>query len=298
VGVLRWGKEVISTALVHKSSTRKEKIITGGAIYVLLSIFGIFFFLPFVWMIFTSLKMPAQIFALPIRWFPWPIHWQNFPTMWKLTSMQVPFANSVIITFGSMAGVFLSAPVVAYGFARINFWGKDLLFIVLLGTIMLPIQITIVPLYIIYRYLGWINTFKPFIVPSFFGGGAFFIFLLRQFFMTIPSELEDAARIDGCSTFGILWRIFLPLSKPVIAAVGIFDFVNTWNEYFLPLILLTSAEKIPLTVALALFRDVEGSLQYNMVMAAAIVATVPCIVIFLVAQKYFVQGIAITGIKE
>jgi len=289
---------VISTALVHKSSTRKEKIITGGAIYVLLSIFGIFFFLPFVWMIFTSLKMPAQIFALPIRWFPWPIHWQNFPTMWKLTSMQVPFANSVIITFGSMAGVFLSAPVVAYGFARINFWGKDLLFIVLLGTIMLPIQITIVPLYIIYRYLGWINTFKPFIVPSFFGGGAFFIFLLRQFFMTIPSELEDAARIDGCSTFGILWRIFLPLSKPVIAAVGIFDFVNTWNEYFLPLILLTSAEKIPLTVALALFRDVEGSLQYNMVMAAAIVATVPCIVIFLVAQKYFVQGIAITGIKE
>ena len=289
---------MISTALVHKSSTRKEKIITGGAIYVLLSIFGIFFFLPFVWMIFTSLKMPAQIFALPIRWFPWPIHWQNFPTMWKLTSMQVPFANSVIITFGSMAGVFLSAPVVAYGFARINFWGKDLLFIVLLGTIMLPIQITIVPLYIIYRYLGWINTFKPFIVPSFFGGGAFFIFLLRQFFMTIPSELEDAARIDGCSTFGILWRIFLPLSKPVIAAVGIFDFVNTWNEYFLPLILLTSAEKIPLTVALALFRDVEGSLQYNMVMAAAIVATVPCIVIFLVAQKYFVQGIAITGIKE
>jgi len=218
--------------------------------------------------------------------------------MWELISFHTPFLNSVIITSGSLLGILLSAPLVAFGFARLDFKGKNFLFIVLLGTIMLPAQITIIPLYIIYRYLNWIDTFKPFIIPAFFGGGAFNIFLLRQFFMTIPFELEDSARIDGCSTLGIFWRIFIPLSKPVLAAVVIFSFVNTWNDYFTPLIFLSSAEKLPLTVALALFKDVQGGLEYNMVMAAALVATIPCIAIFLAAQKYFVEGIALTGLKE
>ncbi len=281
-----------------RPSLSRRKVINASIVYIILTISALIFFFPFFWMLSTAFKSPAQIFAIPMRWLPNPIHWQNFPIMWELISFQTPLLNSIIITGGSLLGILISGPLVAFGFARLDFKGKDFLFIVLLGTIMLPRQITIIPLYIIYRHLNWIDTFKPFIIPAFFGGGAFNIFLLRQFFMTIPFELEDSARIDGCSTLGIFWRIFIPLSKPVLAAVGIFSFVGVWNDYFRPLIFLSSAEKIPLTVALALFKDVQGGLEYNMVMAAALVATVPCIVIFLAAQKYFVEGIALTGIKE
>jgi len=285
------------TTVKWRASLSRERVINAIIVYFILTISALIFSFPFFWMLSTAFKSPAQIFAIPMRWLPNPIHWQNFPIMWELISFQTPLLNSIIITGGSLLGILISAPLVAFGFARLDFKGKDLLFITLLGTIMLPIQITIIPLYIIYRYLNWIDTFKPFIIPAFFGGGAFNIFLLRQFFMTIPFELEDSARIDGCSTFGIFWRIFIPLSKPVLAAVGIFSFVGVWNEYFRPLIFLSSPEKIPLTVALALFRDVQGGLEYNLVMAAALVATIPCIAIFLAAQKYFVEGITLTGLK-
>lgn len=272
--------------------------LTKVFLYCLLSFLILIFFLPFFWMFTTALKTTVQIFAYPIKWLPNPVAWQNFSEMWGLISFSIPLRNSCIITFGSLIGIFLSAPLVAFGFARLRFWGRDLLFIVVLATIMLPIQVTIIPLYIIYHRLGWIDTFKPLIIPFWFGGTPFFIFLLRQFFMAIPMELEDAAKIDGCSTLGIYWRIFLPLAKPALAAVGIFAFIQRWNAYFGPLIYVSSREKQPITVVLALFKDVQGSLQYNLVMAGAVISIIPCIVIFLLFQKYFVKGITVTGIKE
>ena len=169
---------------------------------------------------------------------------------------------------------------------------------VLLSTMMLPIQITIIPLYIIYKNIGWLDTYRPLIVPAFLGGAPFFVFLVRQFFLTIPVSLEDAATIDGCSRIGVFLRIFLPLSRPALSAIGIFAFVNTWNEYLRPLVFIRSRSKMTLTVALSFFRDIEGSIQYNLVMAAAIIAVIPCLIVFLSAQRFFIQGISTTGMKS
>lgn len=255
------------------------------------------FLIPILWMLSTALKPAKEVLIVPPKWIPSEIRWRNFIDVWGLGRLDTGIKNSAIMTFSSMIGVFCSAPLVAFGFSRLQFAGRDKLFIVVLATMMLPGQVTLIPLYIIYKNLRWLDSFAPFIVPSFFGGGAFFIFLLRQFFLTIPVELEDAARIDGCSTFRIFAQIFMPLAKPALATVGIFTFINGWNAYLGPLLFLSSPQKMPITVILANFKDVQGGVQYNMVMAAACAAVLPCILVFLIFQEYMVGGIALTGIK-
>ena len=276
---------------------RMSSLASNLALHAILAVLLILFLLPVWWMISTALKPASQVLVVPPEWIPNPIRLANFVDVWQLGNLDSGLQNSSIITFGGMVGIFFSAPMVAFGFARLQFDGRNVLFVVVLATMMLPAQITLIPLYIIYKQIGWLDTYYPFIIPMFLGGGAFYIFLLRQFFLTIPVELEDAARIDGCNTWRIFLQIFLPLAKPALATVGIFAFINGWNNYFGPLVFLSSIHKMPVTVVLATFKDVQGGIQYNLVMAAALVAVLPCLLVFFIAQEHLVGGIALTGIK-
>lgn len=256
-----------------------------------------FFLLPVYRLLVMSFMDTPDAYAVPVRWWPSVVRWANYVDIWTKTNIARGALNSAIMTVGSMVGVFLSAPLVAFGFARLRFVGRDLLFLAVLATMMLPGEVTLIPLYIIYKQIGWLDTYLPFIVPAFLGGGAFYIFLLRQFMMTIPGELEDAARMDGCNTLRVFTNIFLPLAKPALASVGIFTFIGGWNSYLGPLIFLSTPSKMPLPVVLAAYRDLEGGFHGNLVMTAACAAVLPCLIIFFVFQEYMVGGIALTGIK-
>ncbi len=203
--------------------------------------------------------------------------------------------NTIYITLLSILGTILSSSMVAYSFARLRWPGRDQLFVVLLATMMLPGAVTMIPVFLIFRSLGWIDTLRPLWLPSFFGG-AFSVFLLRQFFMTIPNDLEDAAKIDGCSYFGIYWRIMLPLIKPALAALTIMTFMGSWNNFMGPLIYINSPEKMPLAYALQLFQGAHGA-EYGLLMAASTMVMLPVLLVFFFTQRYFIQGITLTGIK-
>ena len=263
--------------------------------YILLSGLSIIFILPFLWMISTALKAPEQVWVFPPQWIPNPIVWKNFPEALKSMDFTLHLKNTLLITGFTMCGTLLSSSLVAYGFAMFRFKFREILFMLLLSTMMLPSQVTIIPLFIVFTSLGWVNTFKPLIIPSFFGS-PFFIFLLRQFFLTIPRELNEAAIIDGAGYFSIYRRIVLPLSKPAIASVAIFQFMGAWNDFFGPLIYLNQMDKYPLSLALYAFRGIYST-DWQYLMAASIVVTLPCLVIFFLAQRYFIQGIALTGMK-
>lgn len=272
-------------------------LLANAATLVMLTIGVLPFILPFVWMFETAVKPKDQILVYPPVWIPRELHWENFYQAWFGS---VPFTrflvNTAIITGANIVGQTLSAAVVAFGFARMTFYGRNFLFVVLLGTMMVPPQVTLIPLFVIFKEIGWIDTFLPLIVPGFLGGGAFFIFLLRQFFLTIPDELEDAARIDGASSVQIFTRIFLPLSKSALTAVVIFSFIHHWNDFFGPLIYLTSKESKTLSLGLAMFKDLY-TINWNLSMAAAFLVLLPCVIVFFVAQRYFVEGIVMTGLK-
>ncbi|HEU5090053.1 MAG TPA: carbohydrate ABC transporter permease, partial [Roseiflexaceae bacterium] len=208
--------------------------------------------------------------------------------------------NSVIITAAAVFGQTASAAVVAYGFSRFRFPGRNVLFLIVLATMMLPWHVTIVPSFLLFRTLGWINTFLPLIVPSFFGGGPFYIFLLRQFFLSIPRDLDEAAKIDGANSFQIFWSIMLPLSKVALATVAIFSFIEHWNEFIGPLIYLNSTDLFPVSIGLRYFlvSPFTGDEPRDAIlMAASLIVALPPLILFFVAQKYFVEGIATTGIK-
>jgi len=264
--------------------------------YMLVSFFAIFFVIPFYWMVTTALKQSDQVFTIPIVWWPKPVEFNNFIKAWNSAPFGTFFKNTLIVTCTAVIGTVLSSAFAAYGFARIQFPGRELLFIFMLATMMIPADVTRIPLYIIFRRLGWINTLKPLIVPSLFGG-AFYIFLLRQFFLTIPSSLEEAAYIDGCSSFLIFWKIFLPLSKPGLLTVAIYSFLVHWNEFMAPLIYLNSESKYTLSIGLRYFLYEQGG-YYNLLMAAATMALLPCLILFIFTQKYFIKGIVLTGLKE
>jgi multiple sugar transport system permease protein len=221
--------------------------------------------------------------------------WQNYPS--GLTF--IPFArylfNTLLICALVVIGVLISCSLVAYGLARIRWQGRNGLFYIIIATMMLPFQVTMVPLFVVFARLGWVDTFLPLFVPAFFGN-AFFVFLLRQFFLTIPPELTDAARVDGCSEFGIYWRVVLPLAKPALATVGLFAFMNTWNDYVGPLIYLSDTSKYTLSLGLATFSSQYGSYP-GMLMAVTAVMTIPIIILFFVTQRTFIQGITLTGLK-
>jgi len=263
--------------------------------YVILSFAAILYAVPFAWLFLNSFKTPDQIFKIPLQWIPKPFIISNYIDSWNSQPFAVYYRNSVIVTAGSILGAVITCALAGYGFARLDFVGKNIIFIAVIGVMILPYQVTIIPRFLIFKVLGMLNTRWPLIIPYFLGP-PFFIFLLRQFFAQIPNELEDAAVIDGCSTFGILMRIILPISKPALTAVAIFVFRNTWNDFFNPLLYLTSKQKFTVPLGLMWFRN-DFYVEWNLLMAATMLAIVPGILMFFFLQKYFVEGISLTGIK-
>lgn len=264
-------------------------------LYTVMSIGALIFMLPFLWMISTSLKPSTQIFIYPIQWIPKPVVWRNYIDALRSAPFEIYYLNTVIITALTVTGTVISSVLSAYGFARLNFKGKDFFFLLILSAMMLPNQVTVIPQFIMFKFLGWLNTFLPLTVPSFFGP-PFFIFLLRQYMLTLPRELDDAALIDGCSKFQVLMLILLPLLKPAIFTMTILTFLGSWNDFFGPLIYLSDMKKYTVTLGLTLFRG-EFTTYWNWLMAASVVAILPCLLIFMLAQRYFIQGIALTGLK-
>ncbi len=273
----------------------KKKVINRIIIQIIVILGAIVFIFPFIWLVSTSLKPDEQIFALPPKLIPNPIQWENYTRMFKYFPFSRFFGNSVYITFMTLVGVLFSCPLVAFSFAKLRWPGRDFLFLVLLSTMMLPPQVTMVPVYLLFRELGWIDTFRPLWVPAWFGS-AFYIFLLRQFFLTIPRELEEAARIDGCSFPRMYAQIMLPLIKPALATTAIFTFMGAWNDFMGPLIYINSTEKFPLSLGLRLFQTQFGG-EWAMMMAASVIMVLPLIIMFIAFQRYFIQGIVLTGLK-
>jgi multiple sugar transport system permease protein len=258
---------------------------------------GAFVSVPFIWMLSASLKDEGQIFASPPIWIPSPIHWHNYPEAMALLPFGTFLTNSVIVTGAALVGEVLSCSLVAYGFARLRFPGRQALFICVLATILLPVYAVAIPRFILFRQLGWTNTLLPLTIPAFFGGSAFFIFLFRQFFLTIPFELEDAARIDGASTLTCYSRIILPMSRPVLGAVAIFSFVFHWNDFFFPLIYLNTQQNYTLSIGLNMLRVSQGGMRWNYLMAASCAILLPCLLLFFFFQRIFIQGVVFTGVK-
>ena len=264
-------------------------------VFILLSLVGVLFLFPFFWMVSTSLKVNEQVYTTPTVWIPNPIAWENYPNALTRLPFFLFLRNSIITSTFPVIGAVLSASFVAYSFSRVDWPGRDIWFAILIGTMMLPGQVTMIPVYVLYSRLGWINTFLPMIVPWFFGG-AFYIFMLRQFFVGIPMELSDAARIDGCTHISIWWRIILPLSKPALTTVAIFTFMFTWNDFIGPLLYLNREDLYTLQVGLQYFRE-QYQVAWQELMAASTVVLTPTLVIFFLGQRLFVEGVTLTGLK-
>lgn len=274
----------------------RDSLIVHAAVYVLLLAGVTLFLIPLAWTVSTALKANAQVFAIPPIWIPKPVVFENFIRAWTELPFSLFLRNTVVITLISLVGTLLSASLVAYGFTRMQFPGKRILFMILLSTMMLPSQVTMIPVYRIWMALGLLDTYWPLCLGSWLGGGAFSIFLLRQFFLTIPKEYFEAATIDGCSPIQVWAHIYLPLSRPSMITIGILSFFATWNEFMAPLIYLNSMEKYPVTIGLRMFQDLYGA-EVNLLMAASLVHILPCIVLFFAAQRYFVKGMVLTGLK-
>ena len=264
---------------------------------IVLSIGALLVLTPVIWTALTSLKTAQQTLAVPPVWFFVP-QWSNYAEVLQLVPFQNYALNTAIVVTGVVVGTLLSCSFSAYGFARLRAPGKNAIFGVLMATMMLPSTVTLVPTYIAFNKIGWLNTFLPLIVPALFGS-AFFIFLFRQFYLSIPKEVEEAARIDGAGYFRIWWSIFLPLSMPVIATVMVFTFVGTYNDFFGPLIYLTDESKWTISVALASFGGSPRiGPQLHMLTAGTLIAAAPSIIVFLLAQRYYMTGISVAGVNK
>jgi len=266
------------------------------AIYVLLVAGAVFFLVPFLWMVSTSLKDPKEVFAFPPQWIPNPIRWQNYVEGWTKLPFSLFLRNTCFITSHNIIASTASSALVAFTFARLRARARDALFLLVLATMMIPYEVTMIPTFILFSKLGWVNTFVPLMLPAWFGS-PYYIFLLRQFIMTIPYDLDDAARIDGCSTWRIFWQIILPLSKPALATVAIFSFVGNWNDFLGPLIYLNDMKLYTLAIGLNLMRGTQYGSVIHLLMAVSVLSVLPILVVFFSAQKYFIQGITLTGIK-
>lgn len=277
------------------------QMITGARLwrwftFALLVVIAIAMLLPFAWLVSSSLKTQNNVFQYPPQWIPNPMQFQNYIDALTYKPFGIYLKNTLIIVTLNVIAVVFTSSLCGYGFARIRFRGRDFWFGVVVATILLPNVVLLVPQFIIFTHLGWVDTFLPLVVPLFFGGGAFNIFLLRQFFRTIPEELADAARIDGCSEFGIYWRIMLPLSRPALITVGLLTFLMSWNDLLNPIIYLRTPDNFTLAVGLALFRSVLNT-RWELLMAASTATILPIILIFFIAQRYFIRGIVMTGLK-
>lgn len=262
---------------------------------LILLAFTVAFTVPFLWMISTALKPDKQVWAYPPVWIPSPLAWENFARAWTMMPFDLFLRNSVIVTVFSVVGTTLSSLVCAFSFARIRWPLRDFWFGVLVSTMMLPGIVVLIPTFLLFLKLGWINSFKPLIIPPFFGS-AFSIFLLRQFIMTVPIDMDEAARMDGASTLRVLWQIVTPMCKPVLATVIIFRFMGAWNDFMGPLIFMRRMELYTMPVGLQFFKHREGS-DPNLLMAISLIIIAPCLVVFFSAQRYFLEGVTLTGLK-
>ncbi|MDQ6670745.1 MAG: carbohydrate ABC transporter permease [Chloroflexota bacterium] len=260
--------------------------------YVLLSILAVATLVPFLWMVDTALKPQSEVMSYPPTWIPSHLAWSNFPQAFTFFPFARFLLNTVIVALGATVLQTAIAILAAYSFARLRFRGRDLLFVLYLGTLMIPQQVTIVPLFLMMRTLGWIDTFWALILPSAFH--ALGVFLLRQFFMTIPKELEESAFMDGAGRLRILWQVILPLSRPALATLVLFTFIREWNSFLWPLIATASQDMRTVSVGLTLFVGQYGT-EWHLMMAAATVTLLPVLLVFAVAQRYYIEGIATTG---
>ncbi len=283
-------------------SPRRAKLIP---VYATLAIAALLFLAPLAWMAATSIKPESQATGASLSPLPDPISLaptqarDNYRAVWNDESIQFPLylRNTLIVALLSVVGMTLSSAVVAYGFARIKFRGRGLFFVILLATMMIPFPVLMGPLFVIFSKLGWIGSLKPLWIPAWFGG-AFNIFLLRQFYLGIPRELDEAARLDGCSHWGIFWRVILPLTRPALATVALFHFMYVWNDFLAPLIFVTHRDQFTLALGLQLYQSKAGNTPWNLLMAASTMVVLPVLVLFALAQRSFVQGISGEGLKD
>ena len=283
---------------LKKGSSRKNALGRFG-ILIILIVGAIFMFAPFAFLISSSLKEELQVFQFPIQWIPNPVRWMNYVDALTQKPFLLYFSNTMIMVIFNQIAILGTASLCGYALARIDFPGRGFWFGVALATMMLPYYVTMVPQFILFSRLGWMDTYKPLIIPYFFGGGAFNIFLFRQFFRTIPEDFSDAARIDGCSEFGIFWRIFIPLSTPVLITVSIFTFMASWNDFIGPLLYINSPEKFTVALGLATYRSMMGvgRTRWDLLMAASVAMTLPIVLVFFILQRYFIKGVVMSGIK-
>lgn len=281
---------------VTRRRSRAQPRVKELLLYLILIALSILYLLPLYWMISTSLKQTGSEMVIPPQWVPNPIVWQNYVDVFVQVPLTLYIRNSVFITLTATLFGVLTASLAGYGFARVQFPGRNFLFTLCIASLMLPETVTLIPEFILFRRIGWVNTFLPLIVPWSLAGSAFAVFLFRQYCLTIPLELDEAARVDGAGTLRIWWMIIVPLSKAVLATMAILSFIHHWNEFLRPLIYLGRPELRTLALGLRAFRG-EYQLAWNYMMAVALIMLLPILLLFFFAQRQFVQGIVMTGIK-
>jgi len=292
----------MSEITLPAKSTRKDQTYRlqrwlGNALwYTVLIILMATVILPFIWMISTSLKGVNEVFAYPPTWIPQVLHWENYVEVWQEAPFARYFLNSTIVAVVVTIGQLISCSLAAFAFARMNFKGKNFMFILFLSTTMISTQVTLVPSYLVLKQLDWLDTYQGLIVP--FIANAFGVFMIRQAFIAIPHELEEAAKLDGCGRLRFLWQIMIPLTRPMLASQALFAFMGNWNSYLWPLIVTNRDDMRTLQIGLRYFVGSEGSTQWGVFMAAAVLVSVPVILIYFLVQKTFVESLASTGLKD
>jgi multiple sugar transport system permease protein len=277
---------------------RKNILIQKLGFYTLflaLTVITLVFLVPLFWLLSSSLKENTELFSVPVKWLPSRLHFENYIRMFTYFPFMLYLKNTLIIVFFNIIGSTISSAVIAYGFSRLNWKGRDKIFVIVLVTMILPFQVTMVPLFMMFQKIGWIGTFLPLTATCFFGN-PFFIFLIRQFFLSLPMELNDAARIDGCGEFRIFAQIAIPLSAPVLATTAIFSFLRTWNDFIGPLIFLANQKLYTLSIGAQMIRS-RLQPNWEILMPLGVVMVLPVLIMFFLMQKYFIQGIAVSVIK-
>lgn len=281
----------------NKGSSVMNKVTKNIGTYIVLSLVAFLILIPFIWMVTTSLKHRTKIFSFPPQWIPDPIVWSNYIDIFDRQPFHLYFWNSTYIAVLVTIGTCVFAALAGYAFAKISFPFRNVIFLILLSSMMIPTEVTAIPLFNWMSQLKLVNTHFPLIVPPMLGaGGMFGVFLLRQFFITVPNDLDESARIDGCTPWTTFWKIMMPLATPALATLCIFTFLNSWNEFFDPLIYLNSSRLFTLPLSLSMFTDQSGT-EWHLLMAASVLATLPLLIVFFVAQKKFIEGITMTGLK-
>jgi len=281
-----------------KKQERNKDLLKRAFTYVMLLVGSVAMVGPFLWMISTSLKAPGDVFSYSDvwwkEWVPTSFVWENYVQAWKVVPFARFYLNSIFVTLCITIGQVATSAMAAYAFARLKFPGRDKIFFGYLATMMVPGAVTMIPVFILLQKLGWVDTYKAMIIPSIFT--AYGTFMLRQFFLTLPSDLEDAAKIDGCNYFGIFWRIILPLSQPALATLTTFTFMGSWMSFMWPLIVMNTHEKFTLPIGLAYFQSLHGT-NWTLLMAGSVMMILPILLVFIFNQRFFVEGIKLTGIK-